>query len=52
MPIEPTDSISWEIIKCLQDRGGFDSWWDEIGGENQLEVLAELEVIADRYARL
>lgn len=37
--------LTEQILKVLNDRGGFDHWWDDILEEDQIDIKADLDVV-------
>jgi hypothetical protein len=37
------EEIANNIIAVLEERAGFDSWWDDLDGDIQKEILTEME---------
>ena len=49
MDIERTaKKIVKHILDDLDDRGGFDGWWDDIDTDTQAEIKEELEDTVER----
>jgi len=38
-----------DVIDILEDRNGFDNWWNEVDGELRDEIFKELVALVQRY---
>lgn len=39
--------IAKAVIKALEDRGGFDSWWCDVDDDSKMEILEEIAKVVE-----